>query len=145
MTAAPLPASAAQATQTELRAEYQALTKEAATPVAPQLLTAPTPVVLRSAEYRGQVSGNAIIANGLAWSPDAATIYWTDTPSHTIRAWDWDAVSNTLSRPRVFASWPGKPAHWQPGLPDNGGYGGRPDGARHLGNCPRHFGLFLEG
>ncbi len=44
------------------RAEYLALTKEAATPVAPQLLTAPTPVVLRSAEYRGQVSGNAIIA-----------------------------------------------------------------------------------
>ena len=68
-------------------------------------------------------------ANGLAWSPDARTLYWTDTPSHTIRAWDWDADSNTLSRPRVFASWPAKPAHWQPGLPDNGGYAGRPDGA----------------
>ena len=74
-------------------------------------------------------AGEAITGNGLAWSPDACTLYWTDTPGHTIRAWDWDAASNTLSRPRVFASWPGKPAHWQPGLPGNGGYGGRPDGA----------------
>jgi sugar lactone lactonase YvrE len=74
-------------------------------------------------------AGEATTGNGLAWSPDARTLYWTDTPGHTIRAWDWDAASNTLSRPRVFASWPGKPAHWQPGLPDNGGYGGRPDGA----------------
>jgi sugar lactone lactonase YvrE len=74
-------------------------------------------------------AGEATTGNGLAWSPDARTLYWTDTPGHTIRAWDWDAGSNTLSRPRVFASWPGKPANWQPGLPDNGGYGGRPDGA----------------
>ena len=74
-------------------------------------------------------AGEATTGNGLAWSPDARTLYWSDTPGHTIRAWDWDAVSNTLSRPRVFASWPGKPANWQPGLPANGGYGGRPDGA----------------
>jgi sugar lactone lactonase YvrE len=74
-------------------------------------------------------AGEATTGNGLAWSPDARTLYWSDTPGHTIRAWDWDAVSNTLSRPRVFASWPGKPAHWQPGMPGNGGYGGRPDGA----------------
>ena len=71
-------------------------------------------------------AGNATTANGLAWSPDAATLYWTDTPSHAIRAWDWDAASNTLSHERVFRQWPGKPAGWQPGMP---GYGGRPDGA----------------
>ncbi len=71
-------------------------------------------------------AGNATTANGLAWSPDAATLYWTDTPAHTIRAWDWDAQGNVLSRERLFKQWPGKPAGWQPGAP---GYGGRPDGA----------------
>jgi len=71
-------------------------------------------------------AGNATTANGLAWSPDAATLYWTDTPSHAIRAWDWDAAGNTLSRERVFRQFQAKPAGWQPGMP---GYGGRPDGA----------------
>ena len=71
-------------------------------------------------------AGNATPANGLAWSPDAATLYWTDTPSHTIRAWNWDAASNVISGERIFRQWPGKPAGWQPGMP---GYGGRPDGA----------------
>ena len=68
----------------------------------------------------------ATTANGLAWSPDAATLYWSDTPRHLTRAWDWDAGSNTLTHERVFRQWPGKPAGWQPGMP---GYGGRPDGA----------------
>ena len=77
------------------------------------------PVVERKASH-------AIIANGLAWSPDAATVYWTDTPRHAIRAWDWDAQSNAMSHERVFRQWPGKPEGWQPGM---AGYGGRPDGA----------------
>ena len=72
------------------------------------------------------MAGDATTANGLAWSPDAATLYWSDTPSHTIRAWDWDAARNALSHERVFRSWPGKPEGWQAGMP---GYGGRPDGA----------------
>jgi sugar lactone lactonase YvrE len=71
-------------------------------------------------------AGHATTANGLAWSPDATTLYWTDTPSHAIRAWDWDAAANTLSHERVFRQWPAKPAGWLPGQP---GYGGRPDGA----------------
>jgi sugar lactone lactonase YvrE len=74
-------------------------------------------------------AGGATTGNGLAWSPDARTLYWADTPTHTIRAWDWNAQSNTLARPRVFAHWPGKPAGWQAGMDNNGGYGGRPDGA----------------
>jgi sugar lactone lactonase YvrE len=72
-----------------------------------------------------QASG-ATTANGLAWSPDGGTVYWTDTPRHTIWAWDWDGRANRMSRQRVFAQFPGKPAGWQPGDP---GYGGRPDGA----------------
>jgi sugar lactone lactonase YvrE len=73
-----------------------------------------------------QKAGNATVANGLAWSPDAATLYWADTTAHTVRTWDWDGPANTLSRERVFARWPAKPAGWLPGMP---GYGGRPDGA----------------
>ena len=71
-------------------------------------------------------AGDATIANGLAWSPDGGTLYWSDTTAHLVRAWDWDPQSNTLSHERVFKQWPGKPALWQPGM---AGYGGRPDGA----------------
>lgn len=71
-------------------------------------------------------AGNATIANGLAWSPDAATVYWTNTTAHLIRAWNWDAASNEMTAERVFMQFPGKPPEWKPGSP---GYGGRPDGA----------------
>lgn len=71
-------------------------------------------------------AGDASTANGLAWSPDRKTLYWSDTPKHVIRAWDWDADSNAMSNPRIFRQFPGKPAGWQPG---DAGYGGRPDGA----------------
>jgi len=65
-------------------------------------------------------------ANGLAWSPDARTVYWTDTQQHLVRAWDWDAQSNRMSGERVFHRFEPKPPGWTPGDP---GYGGRPDGA----------------
>jgi sugar lactone lactonase YvrE len=73
----------------------------------------------------------ATTANGLAWSPDGRTLYWADTPSHTVHAWDFDVESNTLSRHRTFAQVAPKPAGWQSSdlSPSNGGYRGRPDGA----------------
>ncbi|AMO25383.1 gluconolactonase [Ramlibacter tataouinensis] len=69
---------------------------------------------------------NATVANGLAWSPDASVLYWTDTTRHLIQAWDWDARSNAMRRHRVLREFAPKPAGWTPGQP---GYGGRPDGA----------------
>ena len=72
---------------------------------------------------------NATIANGLAWSPDAKTMYWADTPTHTVRAWDWQAATSLMTNERVFRQWPAKPAGWQFGKEDYQGYGGRPDGA----------------
>jgi sugar lactone lactonase YvrE len=64
------------------------------------------------------------VLNGLAWSPDGCTMHWSDTKAHTVFAADFDPVSGTISRKRVFASFATK----QPGqsLAD---YGGRPDGA----------------
>jgi sugar lactone lactonase YvrE len=73
-----------------------------------------------------QKVSNATIANGLAWSPDAKTMYWADTPTHTVRAWDWDAKTSAMTNERIFKQWPGKPEGWQFG---QAGYGGRPDGA----------------
>jgi sugar lactone lactonase YvrE len=74
-------------------------------------------------------AGSATTANGLAFAPDAGTLYWSDTPAHVIRAWDWDSGANALSAGRVLRQFPPKPPGWQPGDTRNGGYGGRPDGA----------------
>ena len=69
---------------------------------------------------------NATTANGLAWSPDGRTLYWTDTARSEISAWDFEPAGNVMRKHRTFRRFPGKPAGWQPGQP---GYGGRPDGA----------------
>ena len=71
-------------------------------------------------------AGNVTSANGLAWSPDRHTLYWSDTAAHSIYAWDWDAGANVMRHHRVFRRFPDKPAGWKPGQP---GYEGRPDGA----------------
>ena len=70
-------------------------------------------------------------ANGLAFSPDNRTLYWADTPSHTVWAWDHDLAGNTLGTQREFARFKPKPAGWlpEPSGARNGGYRGRPDGA----------------
>ncbi len=74
-------------------------------------------------------AGGATVGNGLAWSPDARTLYWGDTSSHTVRAWQWDGPHNLLTHERVFFEWPQKPADWVAGAPANPPYAGRPDGA----------------
>lgn len=76
---------------------------------------------------RGQLQRRAdgiTVSNGLAWSPSGRSMYWSDTTSHTVYAFDFDPADGGLSRRRVFASFPLK----QPGQ-DLARYGGRPDGA----------------
>ncbi|HUG26133.1 SMP-30/gluconolactonase/LRE family protein [Piscinibacter sp.] len=63
-------------------------------------------------------------SNGLAWSPNGRTMYWSDTKAHTVYAFDFDPPSGALSNRRVFASFALK----QP-QQDLSIYGGRPDGA----------------
>jgi len=71
-------------------------------------------------------AGGALTGNGLAWSPDKRTLYWSDTSRHVIYAWDWDAEGNVLHRQREFQRFEPKPEGWHSGMP---GYRGRPDGA----------------
>lgn len=71
-------------------------------------------------------AGGATTGNGLAWSPDARTLYWSDTAAHAVRAWTWDAATNAMTGERVFHRFDPKPAGWKAG---DAGYGGRPDGA----------------
>jgi len=64
------------------------------------------------------------VSNGLAWSPDARTMYWSDTKAHVTYALDFEASDGAITNRRVFAQHPIK----QPDQ-DLATYGGRPDGA----------------
>ncbi len=73
-----------------------------------------------------QQAGNALTGNGLAWSVDGSTLYWSDTPDHIIHAWDYDLHANVLTRHRSFEQCAPKPAGW---TFEDTSYRGRPDGA----------------
>jgi len=64
------------------------------------------------------------VSNGLAWSPNGRTLYWSDTAAHTVYAFDFDIASGGIGNRREFATFAAK----QPGQ-GLAGYGGRPDGA----------------
>jgi sugar lactone lactonase YvrE len=71
-----------------------------------------------------RMAGAITTSNGLAWSPDGATLYWADTKAHAIHAMDVDQVDGSLSHQRLWRQFPTR----LPGqsLDD---YAGRPDGA----------------
>jgi len=48
------------------------------------------------------------ISNGLAWSGDGRTMYHADTPTRTVRAFDFDRATGTPSRPREFVHFDGE-------------------------------------
>ncbi|MBA4178709.1 MAG: gluconolactonase [Leptothrix sp. (in: Bacteria)] len=71
-----------------------------------------------------RMAGDITVSNGLAFSPDGRTMYRSDTTSHRVFALDFDGSDGSLSRQRLFAEFPPKPAGQYPAT-----YGGRPDGA----------------
>jgi sugar lactone lactonase YvrE len=66
-------------------------------------------------------SGNMTNSNGLAWTPDGATMFHADTTSHRIDRYDFDAGTGTVTNGRTIATF-----SLDKSAPD---YGGRPDGA----------------
>ena len=68
-----------------------------------------------------RVRAGMTISNGLAWSPDGRTMYHADTPTHTVRAFDYDIATGTPSRPRVFAQWTGETDRPDGGAVDSAG------------------------
>jgi sugar lactone lactonase YvrE len=55
-----------------------------------------------------------LVSNGLCWSPDGTTMYAADSPTRTIRAWDYDTTSGDISGERVFAVIPDDPGRGTP-------------------------------
>jgi L-arabinonolactonase len=53
------------------------------------------------------------VSNGVAWSPDGATMYFADSHVHTIFAYDYDLVRGTIGERRVFVDLSDRP-----GVPD---------------------------
>ncbi|MBO9619926.1 MAG: SMP-30/gluconolactonase/LRE family protein [Niabella sp.] len=53
-------------------------------------------------ESLNKVIGSRTISNGLAWSPDNKTMYYTDSAEHTIKAFDFDLETGTITRDRVI-------------------------------------------
>jgi sugar lactone lactonase YvrE len=50
--------------------------------------------------------GEIRTSNGIDWSPDGRTMYYTDTPTLRIDAFEFDVDSNTLGSRRMFAEIP---------------------------------------
>lgn len=86
-----------------------------------------------------RMAGDVTVSNGLAWSPDGRTLYWSDTKAHRVQALDFDAHEGSLAHRREFARFEPKPADGT-----LAGYGGRPDGAA-VDSQGRYWAAMFEG
>ncbi len=55
------------------------------------------------------------ISNGLAWSPDYKTLYYIDTPTRQVRAFDYDLATGQIANSRVAISL-GETPGWPDGM-----------------------------
>lgn len=71
----------------------------------PDEKTAPSQTALRVFTPEGlrEAGPTAVIANGLAWSPNSDRMYFTDTAARVIWVFDYDLETARLSSRRVFA------------------------------------------
>lgn len=69
-----------------------------------------------------RVRDGLFVSNGLAWSPDASTMYHTDGLSQTVKAFDFDVASGTISNERDFFTLDHEEFGWPDGATvDSGG------------------------
>jgi sugar lactone lactonase YvrE len=59
------------------------------------------------------VLDDVTVSNGLAWSPDGRTLYYADTPTERVDAFDYDPATGAVSGRRTFVD-----LHDVPGRPD---------------------------
>lgn len=57
----------------------------------------------------------ACISNGLAWSPDHKTLYYIDTPTRAVRAFDYDAATGRMANSRLTIDVP-RSLGWPDGM-----------------------------
>ena len=60
-----------------------------------------------------QMGTGFTVCNGMGWSPDGGTLYFTDTFRHVILAYDYDPATGGITNPRPFVEVP-----QEEGLPD---------------------------
>lgn len=51
-----------------------------------------------------KVLGGLTVANGIDWSPEGGTMYYIDSPTQRIDAFEFDAASGTIANRRPFAT-----------------------------------------
>ena len=49
-----------------------------------------------------KVINNVTISNGIAWNPDATKMYWIDTPTRTVKVFDYNSRNGSFSNPADF-------------------------------------------
>ena len=53
-----------------------------------------------------EIEGGMLTCNGAAFSPDGTSFFHTDTPTHALKAYDFDGATGTLSNRRIIKQWP---------------------------------------
>ena len=78
------------------------------------------------------------VSNGLCWSPDGRTMYFVDTPTREIVAYDYDTARGTPSSPRLFRKVEDTPGWPDGSVTDSEGFvwNGEWDGARVVRYAP---------
>lgn len=61
-----------------------------------------------------RVISDVSVSNGLGWSPDNATMYYIDSPTRKVSAFDYDAETGDLKRGRTAVEY----GPTEPGVPD---------------------------
>lgn len=69
-----------------------------------------------------RMADGILVSNSLCWSPDGMVMYFADSPSRRIRAYDYDPATGAIANPRTFAQVPGETGTPDGSTVDSAGY-----------------------